>query len=252
MLAILSPAKRLAPAPCPEGLALTSPLFPAEARELGELLRGYTPWQLESLMGISPELALDAFAICQGFDPGAPAAPALLAYHGLAYQHLDAPTLSPGEVAAAQGRLRILSALYGVLRPLDGVCPYRLDFMAKLRPGGKTLYRWWGDKLYRELFSAGEPVVNLCSGEYAKAVEPWLKPGDRFITVRFLQRSRGRLLTKATAAKAARGAMARWIIREGADRPEQLPAFSQGGWRFSPELSGPLRYAFLLEEDEAE
>lgn len=252
MLVILSPAKRLSPAPCPPGLSLTTPAFLEEARELGDLLRAYSPWQLEGLLSVGPELALDAFALCQSFAPDTPAAPAVLAYHGLAYQHLAAQTLTPGELSAAQERLRILSALYGVLRPLDGVCPYRLDFMAKLRPGGKTLYRWWGDKLYRELFSAGEPVVNLCSGEYAKAVEPWLKPGDRFITVRFLQRSRGRLLTKATAAKAARGAMARWIIREGADRPEQLPAFSQGGWRFSPELSGPLRYAFLLEEDEAE
>lgn len=250
MLAILSPAKRLAPAPCPEGLALTSLLFPAEARELGELLRGYAPWQLESLMGISPELALDAFAICQGFDPGAPAAPALLAYHGLAYQHLDASTLSPGEVAAAQGRLRILSALYGVLRPLDGVCPYRLDFMAKLRPGGKNLYRWWGDKLYRALFSAGEPVVNLCSGEYARAVEPWLRPGDRFTTVRFLQRRKGKLVTLPTAAKAARGRMARWIIQNGPTRPEELAAFRWGGWRIDPERSGGGELVFLLEEEE--
>ena len=251
MIAILSPAKRLAPAPCPPGLEMTAPVFLREAKELGELLKSYSPWQLESLLSVSPGLALDAFALCRDFDPEQPAAPAILAYHGLAYRHLDAPALSPGELLNARGRLRILSALYGILRPLDGVCPHRLDFMARLRPGGKTLYRWWGDKLYRELFSAGEPVVNLCSGEYAKAIEPWLKPGDRFITVRFLQRSRGRLLTKATAAKAARGAMARWIIREGPDRPEQLPAFSQGGWRFSPELSGPFRYAFLLEEDEA-
>lgn len=248
MLAILSPAKRLAPTPCPAGLALTRPAFSREARELGDLLRNYSPWQLESLMSVSPELALDAFALCQGFDPAAPVAPAILAYRGLAYQNLDAASLTPGEMAAAQDRLRILSALYGVLRPLDGVCPYRLDFMAKLRPEGKTLYRWWGNKLYRELFSGGETVVNLCSGEYAKAVEPWLRPGDRFVTVRFLQRSRGKLMTRPTAAKTARGRMARWIIQKGPKYPGELANFNWGGYRFSPEQSGDRELVFLLEE----
>lgn len=248
MIAILSPAKRLAPAPCPPGLGMTVPVFLREAKELGKLLKSYSPWQLESLLSVSPGLALDAFALCRDFDPEQPAAPAILAYRGLAYQHLDAPALSPEEVAAAQGRLRILSALYGVLRPLDGTAPYRLDFMAKLRPEGKDLYSWWGDKLHRELFSAGETVVNLCSGEYSRAVEPWLRPGDRWVTVRFLQWKKGRLVTRATAAKAARGRMARWIIQTGPARPEALAEFCWGGWRFSPERSGRDELVFLLEE----
>lgn len=248
MIAILSPAKRLAPAPCPPGLEMTVPVFLREAKELGELLKSYSPWQLESLLSVSPGLALDAFALCRDFTPEQPVAPAVLAYHGLAYQHLDAPALTPEELLNAQGRLRILSALYGVLRPLDGVAPYRLDFMAKLRPEGKNLYSWWGDKLCRELFSAGETVVNLCSGEYSRAVEPWLRPGDRWVTVRFLQWKKGRLVTQATAAKAARGRMARWIIQTGPARPEALSGFCWGGWRFSPERSGRDEMVFLLEE----
>lgn len=248
MLAILAPAKRMHPASCPPGLEMTRPAQLPEARQLGELLRQYAPWQLEGLLSVSPELALDAFALCRDFDPDAPAAPALLAYRGLAYRHLDAASLTPGELAAAQDRLRILSALYGVLRPLDGISPYRLDFMAKLRPEGKTLYRWWGDKLYRELFRTGEPVVDLCSGEYSRAVTPWLRPGDRLVTVRFLQRRRGRLVTQATAAKAARGEMARWLLRGGAERPEELTAFRWEGWRWSPELSEGEQVVFLWDE----
>lgn len=249
MLVILAPAKRMVPAPCPPGLAMSRPVFLPEARQLGELLRQYAPWQLEGLLSVSPELALDAFALCRDFDPEAPAAPALLAYRGLAYRHLDAAGLTPGEISAAQERLRILSALYGVLRPLDGISPYRLDFLARLRPEGKTLYRWWGDKLYRELFRRGEPVVDLCSGEYTRAVAPWLRGGDRLVAVRFLQRRRGKLVTQATAAKAARGEMARWILRAGIERPEDLTAFRWEGWRWSPELSAPDRPAFLWSEE---
>lgn len=248
MLAILSPAKRIRPCPCPYGLAPTRPAFRKEAAELGELLRGYSPWQLESLLGVSPELALDAFALCQGFDAAAPGSPALLAYQGLAYWNLDPGGFSREDLLAAQERLRILSALYGVLRPLDGISPHRLDFLARLRPGGKTLYRWWGEKICRELFSAGEPVVNLCSGEYARAAAPWLGPGDVFLTVRFLQRRGGRLVTRPTAAKAARGQMARWLVLERLTRPEELTAFSWEGYRFSPELSHSLEYVFFQED----
>jgi cytoplasmic iron level regulating protein YaaA (DUF328/UPF0246 family) len=247
MLAILSPAKRIQPCPCPPGVPLTEPVFRREAGRLGELLRGYAPWQLESLLGVSPQLGLDAFALSRDFDPDVPGSPALLAYQGLAYWNLDPGSFSREDLLAAQERLRILSTLYGVLRPLDGISPHRLDFLAKIRPDGKTLYRWWGDRLRRELFSAGEPVVNLCSQEYAKAVSPWLLPGDVFITVRFLQQRGGRLVTRPTAAKAARGQMARWLVLRRVREPEELVAFDWEDYRFSPELSGPFLYTFLQE-----
>ena len=125
MIAFLSPAKNMRPAPAP-GVPLTRPVFQREADRLAALLRGYSPWELESLLQINPSLAMKAAGYYQDFAE-APASAALSAYYGLAFQHLDAASLTPEDYAWAGEHLRILSALYGVLRPADGIRPYRLE-----------------------------------------------------------------------------------------------------------------------------
>lgn len=246
MLAFLSPAKNLRPAAW-DGLTPGRPQFLAEAAELAGALREQAPWQLESLLRVNPELALRAFADYHSFDPAGQGSPALLSFHGLAYQSMAPEDFTPEDFAFAEEHIRILSALYGVLRPCDGVQPYRLDFQSGVRHEGRRLYAYWGDKLCRALFAKTDTAVNLASGEYARAVLPWLRQGERVVTCEFVVNRRGKLITLPTLAKMARGRMARFLTRERLTRPEELQAFEWEGLSYVRELSGADRYVFLRQ-----
>lgn len=169
-------------------------------------------------------------------------------YHGLQYLNLGPETLSAQELLFLQEHLRIVSGFYGLLRPLDGIWPYRLELGGKLRFFGQTLYGYWGDAIYRALFASAETVVNLSSGEYTKAFTPYLCAEDAFITVDFLEpKPGGKLVMRATAAKMARGRMARFIARRRVDDPQELKEFCWGGYRYAPALSSHARWAFVRE-----
>lgn len=244
MIAILSPAKNMEPVTLP-GLESTAPRFLDKTRRLAEFLRQQSPWQLESLLKINPELAMKAFAAYQDYTPQGKG-PALLAYRGLAYRYLRAGEFSSDDFAFAQEHLRVFSAFYGPLRPADAIVPYRLEMQCRLRIDGATLYRFWGDLFYRDVSPRG-PVINLASAEYSKAVTPFLRPGDTFLTCTFLVRKRGKYVCLPTAAKMARGAMARWIIKNRAESPEALKNFQEQGYQYSMPLSSDTQYVFLSE-----
>lgn len=245
MLAILSPAKRMRTLTAQDGPPLTRPLFEREAEELAGELKQYPPWQLESLLKVNPQLAMEAFDAFWRFSPDAPRTAALFSYQGLQYQHLAPETFSQRELLSAQERLRILSGLYGLLRPLDGIQPYRLEMGCRRVPPAGSLYRFWGSRLHDALFSQGEVVLNLASNEYSRAVTPFLQQEDRLVTVEFLLNRRGKLVTPATYAKMARGIMARKIVTEGLSQPEQLRDFQWEGFRYAPGISTPDRLCFV-------
>lgn len=251
MLAILSPAKNMR-VPKPWGFPLSRPRFLPQARELAGVLRQYPPWQLESILRVNPQIALRAFGYYQNFD-AAPDMPALLSYHGLAYQYLDAATLSAGDLEYAQNHLRLLSALYGVLRPADGIRPHRLEMTSRLSIRGENLYRFWGGAWRDALFGEARTVVNLASAEYGGAVSRRLSERDRMVDCVFLNPSRGTLRQLAAPAKMARGAMARFMLQNRIDRPEGLKDFHWDGYRYVAALSGTDRYVFArgtgFEED---
>lgn len=169
--------------------------------------------------------------------------PAILAYEGIQYQHLAPQVMSAAQLDYLQEHLRILSGFYGVLSPLDGVVPYRLEMQAKLAvDGAKHLYEFWGDSLYRALVDEADVIVNLASVEYAKAILPHAArdtSGDcRVVTCLFgTVDARGRLVQRSTAAKAARGSMVRWCAERGIQRPDDLRAFDVGGYAFDPDRS---------------
>lgn len=244
MLAVLSPAKNQRTAG-PPGIPLTVPAFEQETRRLAAQLRELAPFELESVLEVGPEIALRAFGYYQEFRWGAPGTAALLAYHGLAYQHLHAEDFTPEEFAFAQDHLRICSALYGLLRPADAILPYRLALQCRLRVDGQSLYAFWGDRICRALFAGGETVVNLASGEYGRTVTRFRRPGDRLITCEFCVMRRGRRITLATGAKMARGEMARYIVKNRLEEPEALQHFAWDGYAFVPALSNAERYVFL-------
>ena len=138
-----------------------------------------------------------------------------------------------------------MSALYGALRPLDVIHPYRLEMSR--RPRGMNLYKFWGSKFRDDLYAETDLVVNLASSEYSRAVSKQLKPGDRFLTCEFLSERGVKLRCLAANAKMARGAMARYIIQNRIDRQEDLTGFDELGFAFAPSLSNDAVYTYVQQ-----
>lgn len=244
MIAILSPAKKVRMFQT-DSMACR-PVFLEAAVEIVEALRRFASWQLESLLMTSPGIAMDAFLQYRAFDPAQPGTPAMYAYQGLVYRHLAPSDFTEADCAFANEHLRILSAVYGLLRPMDAILPCRLEMQCKLPVGGsKNLYDFWGSRLYQALSLPRQPIVNLASEEYAKAVRRWLLPSDDFIDVVFLAWYKGKQKVLPAWAKMARGQMARYLIKNRLEYPEQLQQFDYDGYAYVPELSYHNRYVFV-------
>ena len=249
MILVISPAKTQDFAsPAPTG-GFTQPEFLAESARLVKLLRGLGLEELAALMGISGELAaLNVGRYAAWHRPFTPAnaKQALFAFNGDAYGGLDAAALEPGDLDFAQDHLRILSGLYGCLRPLDLIQPYRLEMKIRLgNPRGKDLYAFWGDRLTGALGRALGPagvLVNLASGEYFKAVDPGV--AARVITPVFEDQGRDGFKVVSFYAKRARGLMCRYAIRGRLEDPEQLLDFREEGYRHDAGASSGQRWVF--------
>ena len=251
MLTVISPAKSLDMEPTE--ITPTAPAFQDDAVRLSKTARNLTLGDLRGLMGISDDLArlnrdrFKAFAA----DPAAEMVkPAALAFNGDTYQGLEARTLDPDDLNWAQDRLRILSGLYGLLRPLDAIQPYRLEMGSRLKTRrGKTLYDYWGDQVAKALNAQADAVetdilVNCASQEYFGAADrKALKL--RVITPQFMEVKDGKPRIVSFFAKRARGAMARHLTRERAIDPEQIKTFSAGGYTFDPDLSEGDKWIFV-------
>ncbi|MGY6411407.1 MAG: peroxide stress protein YaaA [Alkalilacustris sp.] len=251
MIVVISPAKRL---DWSEAEAKpTQPDFGAEARELAGVARGLGAAGLERLMKLSPQLArLNAerfrdFAAAPGPEAVRPAA---FAFAGDTYAGLEARTLSEDALRWAQGHLRILSGLYGVLRPLDAIQPYRLEMGTRLQTErGRDLYAYWGDRIAQALNAAGEEsgcnwLLNCASEEYFGAVDR-AALRLRVVTPVFLEDRPGGPKVVSFFAKKARGAMARFVMEHRLTDPADVLGFDSGGYAHAPDLSGPDRPAFL-------
>ena len=179
--------------------------------------------------------------------------PALLAYDGIQYEYMAPAAFDDGEFEYLQEHLRILSGFYGVLKPLDGVVPYRLEMQAKGAPDGfGNLYAFWADDLYREVMDESRILVSLASREYAKSIEHYLRPGDRYITCIFGEPEEGKIVQKGVYAKMARGELVRYLAGLRADTPEQMQGFRWSGYRFVPERSTGETYVFSRDSGRQE
>lgn len=224
----------------------TKPLFEEETHILLRKLREHTPWELEEILKTNQKLAFKAFDDILSFDFANQGVPATFTYDGLVYRHLAPLTLSKSAIERSQSIMCIVSAFYGLLRPLDGILPYRLEMRSGLTINGKNLYDFWGDKLYRSLFNDDYCVVNLASEEYAGVIRKHLRSNDSFIDMVFQTAISGRLkMVATTTAKMARGQMARYILENNIDDPEALKTFEWGGLAFEKSLSYQNRYVFI-------
>ena len=177
--------------------------------------------------------------------------PAILSYEGIAYQYMAPSVFEDGEFDYVQENLRILSAFYGVVKPLDGVTPYRLEMQAKAKVNGtKDLYEYWGDKIYREISDEDRVIINLASKEYSKCVEQYLQPEDTYITCVFGEISGEKVVQKGVYAKMARGEMVRFMAERNVQDPQEMKVFDRLGYRFCEERSDEKNYIFLRQEME--
>jgi len=256
MLSVISPAKTLDFETPPTTQDVTQPDFLDDSQALIDILRDYSPQQISDLMGISDKLAgLNAarFADWQPPFSLANAKPAAQAFQGDVYTGLEADTFSDKDNRYAQQHLRILSGLYGLLRPLDLIQPYRLEMGTKLaNPAGKDLYAYWKPTLTSALndaiaASGSKVLVNLASNEYFKAVDA--KQLDaRIITPVFKDEKNGTFKIISFYAKKARGLMSAWIIRQQVNDPEALKDFDVAGYRFDPAASQGDTLVFTRRE----
>lgn len=256
MLAVLSPAKSLDYETPLHTSRFSEPLFMSHSSLLVDQLRQLTPADISSLMSLSDKLAgLNAarYAQWQPVSTTENARPAVLVFNGDVYTGLNAQDFSDEDLVAAQNHLRILSGLYGVLRPLDLLQPYRLEMGTKLENSrGKDLYAFWGDQitdyLNQELAKLAEPVlINLASDEYFKSVKP-KKLNARLITPVFQDEKNGKYKIISFYAKKARGLMARYLVKNRLTQPEQLKLFDSEGYAYCPEESTLDKWVFRRAE----
>lgn len=252
MLAVLSPAKSLDFSPAPDALPHTRPDLAEDTRQLATVTRTLGPGDLKRLMSISDALADLNHARFQVFGDPRPqetAKQAALAFSGDTYVGLDAGTLRQEDLIWAQDHLRILSGLYGLLRPLDLIEPYRLEMGTRLEnPRGKDLYAFWKGRLNSALETildghAAPVVINLASTEYFKAVEAKTLR-HTVITPVFHEERDDKSRVIGLMAKRARGMMARWMIERRLDDPAALKDFTAGGYSFRPERSDATTWVF--------
>lgn len=245
MKIIISPAKKMN-IDSDTLSALSQPLFADEATHLAAQLRDMDAPALKKLWQCSDKLTAENIERLTVFDPARAQTPALLAYEGLQYQHLAPAVLDREALAYLQEHLRILSGLYGVLRPFDAVMPYRLEMQAKLAvDGAKDLYAYWSKRLYEALDESGGLILNLASEEYARAIRPHVDPDTRFISVRFGEMVDGRVKQKGTFAKMARGEMVRFMAEQRLSRLDELRHFDALGLHYEEALSDDDTLTFV-------
>lgn len=244
MIAVISPAKTLDyDSPAPPFVA-TAPRFKAEAEKLARSAARLPQKRLRDLMGISPALAKLNAGRFSGFAD-APERPAMFAFAGDVYTGLDASTLDEAAVEYAQDHLRMLSGLYGLLRPLDAMRPYRLEMGTRWAPRRDKLTDWWGARIADLLASDAEAegsgeVLNLASNEYWAAVDGRLPSTIRVVSVDF--RNGDRFVS--FDAKKARGMMARWLVEHRVERLDDMRGFDSADYAYVAEESTPDRWRF--------
>lgn len=247
MKIIISPAKKMNidtdSFPC-HGL----PPFLDRTRQLLEQLRGMSFEELKKLWKCNEQIAKLNVQRLETMDLHKKLTPAILAYEGIQYQYMASGVFSSQELSYIEAHLRILSGFYGVLRPFDGVTPYRLEMQAKLKAGGaKDLYEYWGGSIAQNIFSQTDCIINLASKEYSRCISPYLMEGIRFITCVFGERKGNKIIEKGTMCKMARGEMVRYLAQQQVEDPVGLKSFDHLGYRYVPEESDENTYVFIKE-----
>ncbi|MDE6847201.1 MAG: peroxide stress protein YaaA [Lachnospiraceae bacterium] len=209
-------------------------------------LRSKSHIQLKRLWNCNDKIAEQNFIRLEQMDLRRNLTPAILSYEGIAFQYMAPAVFEYGQFDYVQEHLRILSAFYGVLRPMDGVTPYRLEMQAKASVGGcKDLYELWESRLYDSVRDQDGVIINLASKEYSKCIEKYLTDRDTYITCVFGEMIGEKVVQKGTYAKMARGEMVRFMAENKIEDPEKLKEFDRLYYSYREELSSDTEYVFI-------
>lgn len=226
----------------------SKPVFFEQAEEIMNYMKNLSYDECKTIWKCSDKLAQLNYDRVVNMDLNYRLTPALFSYEGIQYQYMGARVLSRDALEYLQDNLRILSGFYGILKPLDGVVPYRLEMQSKfINYKNKDLYEYWADKIANSLFEETNLIINLASKEYSKCVEKYLKnsPGTKFITCVFGEINGDKVIEKGTLAKVARGEMVRYLAQNNVYDLEGLKRFDKLGYKYSQEKSNENTYVFI-------
>jgi cytoplasmic iron level regulating protein YaaA (DUF328/UPF0246 family) len=224
------------------------PQFLPQTETLLQKLRTLDYAELKKLWGCNDSIAQLNFERLKNMRLEAALTPAVLSYEGIQYQYMAPNVFTENALEYIQEHLRIISGFYGLLRPFDGVTPYRLEMQAKLKTdAAKDLYGFWGSSIAEALFAETDCVIDLASKEYSVCISKHLPQTARLITCVFGEEKDGKVIEKGTLCKMARGAMVRFMAENGIQIPEDIKAFDRLNYRFSEKYSNENTYVFILK-----
>lgn len=224
------------------------PVFLDKTRELLVVLNSMSLEALKKLWKCNDQIANLNFDRLQNMELERNLTPAILAYEGIQYQYMAPGVFTDEEFRYIQEHLRILSGFYGLLKPFDGVTPYRLEMQAKLKTGEcKDLYQYWSSTIAEALFSETNCIINLASKEYSQCVSRYLPEDIRFITCVFGAEKDGKVIEKGTICKIARGEMVRYMAENQITNAEDIKTFTGLGYRYASAHSTKDLFVFLRD-----
>lgn len=227
----------------------TTPIYIKETEKLKNFLKTLNYPELKKLLACNDKIAELNYDRYQDMDLERSLTPALLSYEGIQYQYMAPHVFSESQWNYVQDKLRILSGFYGIVKPLDGIVPYRLEMQAKLKTDFcKSLYDFWGDKLYKDLVHNEDFILSLASKEYSKTIEPYLTENIKYITCTFGTFLDGKVKVKATEAKMARGEMVRYLSENNISDIERIKKFNRLDFKFNNELSSESELVFVKQD----
>lgn len=222
------------------------PVFLQEAEYLKEFMKKLEYQQAKELWNCNDRIAALNYERFARMDLSRHLTPALLSYEGIQYQYMAPAVFEDQSWEYVENHLCILSGFYGLLKPFDGIVPYRLEMQAPVRlEHYRNLYDYWGAKIYREIRREGEVILNLASKEYSKCITPYLSQEDKFLTCRFGEWKEGKVVEKGTQVKMARGEMVRFLAQNKVEHTEQIREFQGLGYRYEKSLSEEHTYVFI-------
>lgn len=231
------------------------PCFLKEAEQLKAYMQGLTYTEAKAIWKCNDAIAKQNYRRYEQMELEKRLSPAVLTYEGIQFQYMAPQVMREEELEYLQEHLRILSGFYGIVKPFDGITPYRLEMQAKLKLSQKekevtTLYEFWGDRIYNQLVEEDSCILNLASKEYSKCIETYLLKGQQFVTCVFGSlvvdaNGKEKVKTKATEAKMARGEMVRYLAQNQIKTLEEVKKFSGQGFQYNESRSKENEYVFI-------
>ncbi len=246
MKIIISPAKKMN-IDTDTFLYRNLPVFLDRTREIMSYMKTLSYTDAKKLWGCNDSIAELNYDRFKEMNLEQCLTPAIMSYEGIQYQYMAPIVLSDSALNYLENHLRILSGFYGVLRPFDGVTPYRLEMQAKVKIGTyKDLYHYWDNSLYQEVCDDDHIILNLASKEYSKCIEKYLSPEDHFITCVFGEEINGKIVQKGTLAKMARGEMVRFMAENQIEDLEKIKDFNRLNFTYREDLSSKNEFVFIM------